>query len=148
MYFLKICSVVLNWLRVHYINDYMHGYKIKLNRVRNYFKWRWLMLNCRCNSYFIKFLLMCFKNFFFISDLTQYSGPESSKLSIGIAVGVALSLFIICVITSILIIRWGIQKGYLRHISRSYKSFRNPDSSIVTYDRETVNNQDEMNVHI
>ena len=64
---------------------------------------------------------MCF---FFVTE-TSYDLHVSSSQSIGVAVGVSLSLLVVCTVCGVLMLRWAIRKGYLRHVAASYKNFRN-----------------------
>ena len=82
---------------------------------------------------------------------TAFSGTtitESHSLSVGLAVGISVFLFIVCVVIGIIILRWAIRKGYLRHVARSYKSFRNPDTPVSFDNTQHDSQQCNVNVHI
>ncbi|XP_076453687.1 uncharacterized protein LOC143288905 [Babylonia areolata] len=77
---------------------------------------------------------------------------QSSALSIGLAVGVSLTLCVVCVVGGVLFLRWAIRKGYLRHVARSYKLFRSSESAAdppVSFDAAHSDREaGEVNVHI
>ncbi|KAL8625542.1 hypothetical protein ACOMHN_014631 [Nucella lapillus] len=77
---------------------------------------------------------------------------KSSDKSIRLAVGVSLSLFVVCTVIGIVILRWAIRKGYLRHVAMSYKNFRNPESAaeppVSFSNAQEESRPDEVNVHI
>ena len=73
---------------------------------------------------------------------------ESHGLSVGLAVGISLFLFIICTVIGIVILRWAVRKGYLRHVARSYKSFRNPDTPVSFDNVQEGGQRCDVNVHI
>ena len=58
------------------------------------------------------------------------SGGTTVTESHGLAVGISLFLFIICTVIGIVILRWVVHKGYLRHVARSYKSFCCPNTPV------------------
>ncbi|KAK7480461.1 hypothetical protein BaRGS_00028278 [Batillaria attramentaria] len=79
---------------------------------------------------------------------TPKNYTRSSSLSIGLAVGISLFMLIVCIVIGIVILRWAIRKGYLRHVAMSYKNFRNPQDTPVSFDSQPTDGQVEGNVHI
>ena len=67
-------------------------------------------------------------SFFILIPLA--SGGTTVTESHGLAVGISLFLFIICTVIGIVILRWVVHKGYLRHVARSYKSFCCPNTPV------------------
>ncbi|BFZ00908.1 hypothetical protein BsWGS_03946 [Bradybaena similaris] len=51
---------------------------------------------------------------------------DDTSLRYGLAIGIPVVLAILLMIASVLILRWGIKKGYLRHVPWAYKHFTNP----------------------
>lgn len=75
----------------------------------------------------------------------------SSHLSVGLAVGVSLFMLVVCIVAGVIILRWAIRKGYLRHVAMSYKNFRNPSDAAVSFENDgqrSGEEQTEGNVHI
>ncbi|KAK7090782.1 hypothetical protein V1264_010538 [Littorina saxatilis] len=72
----------------------------------------------------------------------------ASGLSVGLAIGISVFLFIVCIVVGILILRWGIRKGYLRHVARSYKNFRNPEGAASFDNTQSDTRDSNVDVHI
>ncbi|XP_025079402.1 uncharacterized protein LOC112555283 isoform X1 [Pomacea canaliculata] len=71
----------------------------------------------------------------------------SSAMSVGLPVGISLGLLVICVSIAIIILRWGVRNGYLRHVAWSYKLFRNSQEP-VTFSTSEQDQETGVNVHI
>lgn len=79
---------------------------------------------------------------------TSTNYQQSSNISVGLAIGISLFLFVVCTVAGIVIMRWAIKKGYLRHVAMSYKFFRNPDTPVSFDNSDDGRRSEDVQVHI
>uniref|UniRef100_A0A0B7A622 Uncharacterized protein n=1 Tax=Arion vulgaris TaxID=1028688 RepID=A0A0B7A622_9EUPU len=76
---------------------------------------------------------------------------SNTSLRYGLAIGIPVVLSFILMVAAVLILRWGIKKGYLRHVPRAYKHFTNPRRGKTTFemnDSEVQSESEHSEVHI
>ncbi|CAG5123708.1 unnamed protein product [Candidula unifasciata] len=76
---------------------------------------------------------------------------DETRLRYGLAIGIPVCLAILLTIASVFILKWGIKKGYLRHVPWAYKYFTNPkrgqaDFEINNPEYSTESGQPEVHI--